>query len=600
LPLGSQIERLMERQQSQRSGSDTEALKAAVIASSLDAIVMMDHHGSVVDFNPAAERIFGYRRDETIGRPLAHLIIPPLLRAQHRAGLKRYLAQGDGAVIGQQLELIAMRSDRSELPVQLTVTAVRPEDGPPLFIGYVRDLTDRNRTEHELRRTKELYTLVLDHTQDLISLIEPTGLIRYVSPSVERVLGHVEEDVLGANVIDFIHPDDAAWVAERMSEGLATGNTGFVSEVRVRHRDGHWVTLEGIGRVIVRDGEPPLVLASARDISARKRTEEALLRMAAIVQSSDDAIYSTSLDGVILTWNPGAERLYGYTADEARGRHLFMIVPPDRSREASQMLDRVRQGQSIDRLETKRTRSDGSSLDVSLTVSPIRDMAGRIMGASAIARDITDRKRAEEQIAFLAYHDNLTGLLNRARFDELLAMGLARARRQGLALAVLYLDLDDFKLVNDTLGHAAGDELLRQVARRLVAASRETDSVARLGGDEFMILVPDLPRESATPWSPDGEAKTAGRVVARIQGALGDPFLLGESDVSITASIGVSVYPLDADEPGTLFRNADVAMYRSKRSGPGGSTIFALDPDVLSSRPSVVDLGRSEIISSPE
>ena len=567
----------MDSQDHKRAASAADAVTAAIVETALDAIIMMDYHGRVVEFNPAAERMFGYGRDEAVGRSLAELIIPPLLRSQHRAGLKRYLASGKTTMIGSRLELIAMRSDHSELPVELCITAVQDQGGPPLFIGSIRDLTDRNRIQYELRRTKELYELVLDNTQDLVSLVEPGGVLRYASPSHHRVLGYPEVELLGANVLDFVHPDDVAMVAERMAESVFTGEGGFVSEIRIRHKEGHWVTVEGVGQVIVREGEPTIILASARDISQRKQAEEALLQMAAIVESTDDAISSASLDGVILSWNRGAEHLYGFPAAEAIGRSIAIVVPPERPRELPLILDRVRAGERLEHFETERVRKDGSRVSVSLSVSPIRDSAGRIVGSSAIARDITDRKRAEEQIAFLAYHDSLTRLPNRARFDELLAMGLARARRHGLALALLYLDLDDFKTVNDTLGHAAGDELLQQVAHRLVAASRETDGVARLGGDEFMVLVPDLPRRigMATPSAPDPAALVVATVVRRIQDALLPAYRLGRSTVSITASIGVSIFPADADDPGTLFRNADVAMYQSKRSGPGRWTLFA-------------------------
>jgi diguanylate cyclase (GGDEF)-like protein/PAS domain S-box-containing protein len=544
---------------------------AAIVAGALDAIITMDHHGHVVEFNPAAERIFGYTRAEAVGRPLASLIIPPLLRAAHRAGLKQYLAGGEGKVIGRKLELIAMRSDRTELPVELTVTSVDTPDGHALFIGFLRDLTHQKRTELELRRTKELYDLVLDNTQDLITLVEPSGLVRYASPSHRSVIGYEPQDLVGANVLDFVHPDDAAMVAQRMAESVASGSGGFVSEIRIRHRDGHWVALEGTGRVVDRQDEPPIILASARDVTDRKRAHEAVLHLAAIVEPTDDAVYSKSLDGEILTWNPGAQLLYGYTAEEAIGRSVSILSPADRPSEIPEILERIRRGERIEHYETERVRKDGSRVHISLSVSPIEDLSGRVIASSAIARDITDRKRAEEQIAFLAYHDKLTGLPNRARFDELITMGLARARRQGLGLAVLYLDLDDFKVVNDTLGHAAGDDLLRQVAQRLLAASRETDGVARLGGDEFMILAPDLPRKPGSEGasSPDPSLVVAETVAGRVQRALGRPFRLGQAEVSVTASIGVSIYPLDADDAPTLFRNADVAMYQSKRSGPG-------------------------------
>jgi diguanylate cyclase (GGDEF)-like protein/PAS domain S-box-containing protein len=560
-----------------RAAFAADAVSAAIVESALDAIVMIDRHGRVVEFNPAAERIFGYDRADAVGRYLAELIIPPLLRSQHRAGLKRYLATGQSNMIGKPVELIAMRSDHSELPVEISIKAVQEAGSPPLFIGCIRDLTDRNRIQYELRRTKELHELVLDNTQDLVSLVEPSGLIRYSSPSHQRVLGYDQDELVGANVLDFVHPDDAGMVAERMAQSVSSGEGGFVSEVRIRHQEGHWVTLEGLGRVIIREGEPTIILASARDISERRHAEEALLRIAAIVESTDDAIYSKSLDGVILSWNSGAEHLYGYAASEAIGRSVGMLVPPDRPRELPLILERVREGERLEHFETERVRKDGSRVSVSLSVSPIRDSAGRITGSSAIARNITDRKLAEEQIAFLAYHDSLTRLPNRARFDELLAMGLARARRHGLALALLYLDLDDFKLVNDSLGHAAGDELLQQVAHRLIAASRETDGVARLGGDEFMVLVPDLPRRIgvAAASAPDPAALVVETVVQRIQESLRPSFQLGRSTVSITASIGVSIFPADADDPGTLFRNADVAMYQSKRSGPGRWTLFA-------------------------
>jgi diguanylate cyclase (GGDEF)-like protein/PAS domain S-box-containing protein len=587
----------MNSQNDKRAVSAAHALTAAIVETALDAIIMIDHHGRVVEFNPAAERIFGYSRDDALGRKLAELIIPPLLRVQHRAGLKRYLATGNATVMGRPLELIAMRSDHSELPVELRISAVHHQGGPPLFIGSIRDLTDRNRIQHELRRTRELYELVLDNTQDLVSLVEPGGVIRYASPSHQRVLGYAEGELVGANVLDFVHPDDVTMVAERMAESLSSGEGGFVSEIRIRHKEGHWLTLEGVGQVIVREGEPTVILASARDISERKQAEVALLQMAAIVESTDDGVYSKSPEGVIQSWNRGAEHLYGYTAAEAIGRSVAMIIPPDQPRELPEMLDRLRRGERIEHVETRRLRKDGSRVHVSISVSPIRDSAGRIVGSSAIARDITDRKRAEEQIAFLAYHDSLTRLPNRARFDELLAMGLARARRHGLALALLYLDLDAFKLVNDNLGHAAGDELLQQVARRLIAASRETDGVARLGGDEFMVLVPDLPRRIgvAPPSAPDPAAFVVETVVRRIQESLRPSFQLGQSNVSITASIGVSIFPADADDPGTLFRNADIAMYQSKRSGPGRWTLFAATEREPQREPSAVPSSRGSI-----
>lgn len=444
----------MTRRQHERMASLDGGPKPAPPGSDLEAMVAMDHRGLVVEFDPAAEEMFGLAREAAIGRRLDELIVPPLLREHHQAALQRYVTGQSRTVTAKRLEVIAMRADGSEFPVEVTFTAIPGSDASVLFIGLIRDITERNRNRHELERARELNQLVLDHTQDLISLVDPSGVIRYVSPSHQRVMGYAEDELLEASVLDFVHPEDAAMIAQRMAESVASGEGGFVSEIRIRHKDGRWMILEGRGSIIVRPGEQPVILASARDI--------------------------------------------------------------------------------------------------------------------------TDRKRAEEQIAFLAYHDKLTGLPNRARFDELLAMGLARARRHDMALAVLYLDLDDFKAVNDTLGHAAGDELLRQLGQRLLAASRETDGVARLGGDEFMVVVPDLPRLAGTdPGSADSPVSVAETVARRIHDALGQAFALGDAEASVTASIGVSIFPFDADDTGKLFRNADMAMYESKRGGPGRSTFFA-------------------------
>jgi diguanylate cyclase (GGDEF)-like protein/PAS domain S-box-containing protein len=189
--------------------------------------------------------------------------------------------------------------------------------------------------------------------------------------------------------------------------------------------------------------------------------------------------------------------------------------------------------------------------------------------------DITERKRAEEQAAFLAYHDKLTDLPNRAMFEELLELAMARARRHDLAVAVVTADLDDFKLVNDSLGHDAGDELLRQFADRLREATRETDLVARPGGDEFLLLLADLDRSAPSHGTTDGPTLAAEAVALRVQDALARPFDLDGTEVYVTASVGIAVFPEHADTVTGLLKNADGAMYQSKKVSPGGYAVFA-------------------------
>jgi diguanylate cyclase (GGDEF)-like protein/PAS domain S-box-containing protein len=204
-------------------------------------------------------------------------------------------------------------------------------------------------------------------------------------------------------------------------------------------------------------------------------------------------------------------------------------------------------------------------------------------GAPAVVQgvmlDITLRKYAEEQLAFLAYHDKLTGLPNRVMFEELLDLSLARAKRRQLGVAVLCLDLDDFKLVNDSLGHAAGDELLKQVAERLQEATRDTDLVARQGGDEFLVLLADmeLHGDSPIPDVADAQRMVAEAVAVRVHEALREPFVLNGTEFYVSASIGISMYPHDATDADGLLRNADAALYESKRNGPGGFLVHSVE-----------------------
>ena len=259
----------------------------AIVDTALDGIVTMDHEGKITEFNPAAERIFGYSRSEVIGRPLAQVIIPSRLRERHDAGLARYLATGEAPLLGKRLELSGLRADGSEVAVELSIKRM-PGDGPPSFAGFVRDLTER------------------------------------------------------------------------------------------------------------------------------EQAAETNARLAAIIASSDDAIASKNLQGIITSWNLGAERLFGYSAQEALGKPMAMLIPPERSSEEPAILARIARGESTDHFETVRIGKDGRKIDVSVTISPLRDGQGRIIGASKIARDITDRRLGEAKVQAQLARLNLLQQITRA------------------------------------------------------------------------------------------------------------------------------------------------------------------------------------------
>ena len=226
--------------------------------------------------------------------------------------------------------------------------------------------------------------------------------------------------------------------------------------------------------------------------------------------------------------------------------------------------------------EYRMVHEDGTVRWVLEQAYPIRDEDGNPWLIQGIIFDITERKNAEDQIAYLAYHDKLTGLPNRAFFEEMLETAIARARRHDLAVGVLFLDLDNFKLVNDSLGHHAGDMLLAQLAERLKGCTRETDLVARQGGDEFLLLLSDIER-GANPSLPGTDWRCWSRSPwpRAMHDAMQEPFHLNGTEFIASGSIGISLFPQDALDADTLLKNADTAMYQSKKHEPGGYVIFA-------------------------
>jgi diguanylate cyclase (GGDEF)-like protein/PAS domain S-box-containing protein len=283
----------------------------------------------------------------------------------------------------------------------------------------------------------------------------------------------------------------------------------------------------------------------------------------AIIESSDDAIISKTLDGRVTSWNQGAERVFGYHAEEMLGKSLLLLFPSDRLEEERFIQERLLLGEKVDHFETVRLRKNGEPVHVSVTISPIRDRQGNIIGASKIARDITRRKLAEERLEHLAHYDALTDMPNRLLLSDRLHRAMAACQRNKHSLAVLYMDLDGFKAINDQYGHAVGDQLLVAVSNRVKAALREVDTLARFGGDEFVVVLVDV--QSPQEWLP---------LVDRVLKACSEPVWLEGHAVRVSASIGVTLYPQDGVDANSLIRQADRAMYQAKQAGKNRYQLF--------------------------
>jgi diguanylate cyclase (GGDEF)-like protein/PAS domain S-box-containing protein len=286
-----------------------------------------------------------------------------------------------------------------------------------------------------------------------------------------------------------------------------------------------------------------------------QRLDQEIAMNRTIVDSSPFAIYTRDRQGHVKAWNAAAEKLFGWRADEIVGGPL-LSVPDNKQGETQALRERVLAGESIIDMEVQRQKRDGTLFDMSSTMAPLHDAQGQINGYLCIASDLSARKAAERQVEFLAYRDVLTGLPNRLLAQDRFSQAVAHADRLQRKLAVLFLDLDNFKTINDSLGHTLGDALLREFAERLSSCVRDSDTLSRQGGDEFLIMLSDLPStDAATP------------VLIKIRESLQTPFVLDGHELTTSVSMGVAVYPDDGRDFDTLLKKADTAMYRAKDAG---------------------------------
>jgi diguanylate cyclase (GGDEF)-like protein/PAS domain S-box-containing protein len=301
--------------------------------------------------------------------------------------------------------------------------------------------------------------------------------------------------------------------------------------------------------------------AIGRDVTERIHMEEALRqseeRYRNILAEIEEGYYELDLAGNITFLNKSACRQFGYSEEELIGTNYRVYVPKEDVKGVYKAWNKVyRTGEPLKSYPFATVRKDGTQMFVENSVSPLRDKEGKIIGFRAVSRDVTEHKLYEQKIAEMATHDSLTGLPNRTLLSDRLTMGLALSRRTGNRLAVLMLDLDKFKAVNDTMGHGAGDQLLKAVAERLQSVTRKSDTIARVGGDEFVLVLPQV-----------SQPANASRLAQRILDVFREPLVFDGHQLNITTSIGIAVYPEDGKDIEILLKNADTAMYRAKEQG---------------------------------
>jgi len=396
--------------------------------------------------------------------------------------------------------------------------------------------------------------------------------MEFVSEGCTRLTGYSPEDLLLNGRVSYeelTHPDDRQRVREAINAAVAKGGR-FQVEYRIQHADGHvrWVWEHGVG---VRDssGSIKAIEGIVEDISARVEAEQALReaerRYRSLFDNAIEGIFRTTPDGRYLDANPALARIYGFATPQElvvslRDIKSQLYVDSGRREEFMRI---VKARGEISGFESRVYRKNGDTIWISENARAVFDDEGRVLHYEGTVEDITERRLNQARIEQQANYDSLTGLANRSLLNDRLQQAIYTAASYGARLAVVFVDLDRFKFVNDTLGHDVGDRLLQVMAERLTAAVAETDTVARLGGDEFVLLL-------------HGHAgqDTVATAIERLLPTIAAPLRYGQSDLEVTCSIGVALYPDDGSDPATLLKHADSAMYRAKEQGRNNFQFF--------------------------
>jgi diguanylate cyclase (GGDEF)-like protein/PAS domain S-box-containing protein len=425
------------------------------------------------------------------------------------------------------------------------------------------------RLEDVLRRRTELFQALLEAQREVGEglLILDGERPLYVNDAVCQITGYSLDELLALpSLFDLVIEEERIPLAERLHVQAAQGQTVSHHETAVRHRNGRPVDIE-IGVTSLRLGGHAHRVIVARDISARKQAEAALRRsedrFRSLVQNSSDLMTILGTDGTILWHSPSVERVLGYPPDALTSTSLYDLVHPDDTAHVEAAFGACASDASAQTTIDFRCRHrDGSWRYLEAVASNLLDHP-TVGGIVVNSRDVTERKAFEDQLARQAFFDPLTGLPNRVLFMYSIERALAGAGRNKVGVAVMFLDLDGFKLVNDTLGHIVGDQLLVAFGQRLKSCVRPGDTVARLGGDEFTILLENIPNSSE-----------AERVASRILERLQTPFNFDGRDLYVSSSIGIAFGLHGEVRPSDLLRFADAAMYRAKSTGKARSVVF--------------------------
>lgn len=522
------------------------------------ASIVVDDAHRVVSVTPGLRALFGREPTELVGGPVVALVDPgdvdrltAFLTDPHRR-------------VGDITRIAVRVMDATDRPVWAEVTRVDLEgDGPGRshlrLIPYGPD--DGRRDVSPTTTDSNQFHALVQNSADIVLSVDPDGTIRFVNPAMLRTLGRSPEELLGSQILEMIDPADQPLVTRMMVGLLEHPEESWHIQFRALHTDGTTRWIDAQVQNLLTHPEVRGILGNGRDITERRLAERALRvseeRFRSLAAASPSAIVELDPDGRVTYANQRWDDLTGVT--RTADTHLWSSVHPDDAEDLRQLVT----GGVRDGLEAhvRVVRPGGELRWVELRVRSGDGPDGSTMCVGTL-HDVTDLKRYQDELAHQALHDPVTGLPNRVQLTGKLEEALHRSRTSGDGLALLFVDLDRFKLVNDSLGHQVGDELLGAVARRLVRWSRPGDLVARFGGDEFLVLCEGVSDRDA-----------ALSLAEELRSNVGGPVVVGDARVFLSVSVGVALAS-GSEAAGEILRDADAAMYVAKRHGRNQAAVF--------------------------
>ncbi|MCX7857218.1 MAG: PAS domain S-box protein [Deltaproteobacteria bacterium] len=448
---------------------------------------------------------------------------------------------------------------------KFTGIPIRSKESKKVLV-FVEDVTDLKAKEEELAKEKETFFSVFENLPVGIIVTDEKGKVRYINKEFTDITGYTKDDVPDGKTFfrkaypdpDFRHMVIDIW--KRAKKEKVKDSFQF----RVTCKDGSEKEIEFRSEYLD-DGR---IVTALSDITALKMMERELLeserRFRSIFESSRDAIYITSFNGNFIDVNQAFCEMFGEKKEDVlkKSAKEAYISEEDKVK----LKTAIKKAGFVKDFEIKLKKANGEIIDCLLTVTGVKDLTGRIVQYHGIVRDITEKKRAEEKIRYMAFHDMLTGLPNRTLFSDRLSMAIGHAQRTREMIGVMMLDVDRFKDINDVYGHDFGDLVLKEIADRLRNIVRRTDTIARMGGDEFMGIFTDIRKME--------DLETIGK---KILNGFVSPIFVKDKSFKLTVSMGFSLYPLHGNDLDSLLRRADYAMYEVKQGGRNGFKIFGTE-----------------------